>query len=199
MATPIDREGQFKGLIVEYGLTEAESGALGVNIRVSLTHMWKQGDDFWEPWEQYLMEAEGTIWLVKKDNKGPNAPGIESLVKWAGWDGDLASIQNNTWQPTPCQVAIKRDEYKGNVRFKIAFVNDHDRTPGAMSNVAPDRIGQLATQYGGQFRAIAANVKRNNATTMPGQSAEPPRPPAPPAAPLTPADHRGQSSDGIPF
>jgi len=197
---PCDREGVFKATITEYGLSEMESGAVGVNIRASLLSMWKPGEDYWEDWAQYEMEAEGTIWILKKDNKGPNDLGVKSLIEFAGWDGDVASITNATWQTLPCQVVVKRDEYNGQTRYKIAFINAVDQVPGGLNRVSPDRAKALSTQYGSQFRAIAANVSRNKSSAIPGVPATPPAPPPAPAPAVTPGTHPSQvQGDNIPF
>lgn len=190
-----DREGAFRAVISDYGLKEMESGAVAVAIKARLTDFWDAANGEWIPWEQYEMEVEGDIWIVKKDGGGVNQNGAESLMRHAGWDGSLESISNATWQPTACQVVVKRDEYKGNVRYKIAFVNALDRTPGGLSNVDPAKVRELETRYGAQFRAIGGNIKRNAPPAVgrpasPPASAAPPRPPEPAAA---------SSNDKIPF
>lgn len=188
MSMPCDREGIFRAVIVEYGLKEMDSGAIAVSIKASLKDLWNNGD--WAEWAQYEMEAEGDLWIVKKDSGGPNKSQIEALCRCAGWDGNLESIVAGTWQPTPCQVVVKRDEYKGNVRYKIAFVNAYDKTPGALSNVDDTKARELQTRYGAQIRAIAANVARNGTPT----NGAPPPPPAAaskataPAPPVSIAD-----------
>ncbi len=178
MPTACDREGNFKAEIVGYGVKEMESGSVSISLRARLREWFSNGE--WHPWEEFDMEAEGDIWIVKKDGSA-NEPAVLSLANCCGWDGDLSSIVNETWQPTRCQVVVKKDEYKGNVRFKIAFLNDHDRTPGGMSNLTPDKARALTSRFGPQFRAIVGT----------------PAPKASPPTPYTkPADVEGEK---IPF
>jgi hypothetical protein len=164
---------------MESGLKELESGSVSIALKATLLEYWN-GEE-WLPWSDYGMEAEGDVWIVKKNGE-LNQPAIESLMKWAGWDGNLESIANSTWQPNPVQVSVKKDDYKGSVRYKIAFVNDFDRTPGQLSNVTPDKLAALQTRFGSQLRAIAGNTKRNNGSTQ----ARPATPPPPAARPTPP-------------
>src|SRR5689334_19670664 len=162
----VDRDGTFKARIEAYGLKEMESGAVAISIRANLTEFWN--GETWEPWGDYQMDAQGDIWIVGTKEKGNklNEKAVESLVKHAGWDGDTDSIINETWQPTECQVVIKSDTYKDQARFKIAFINALNGTPGGqMSNVDAGKAKQIKTQFGAQLRAVAANAKRNGAPT----------------------------------
>lgn len=171
MSQPVDREGIFRGTITEYGLKEMESGAVAVSIKAKLDEFYQA--DAWHPWAEYEQEAQGDIWVLKKDNGGPNDKAIASLVRCAGWDGEFTSITNETWKPTPAQFVVKREEYNGQTRFKIAFVNEFDRSPsGSMGNVDQAKAKELQARFGSQLRAIVGNSKR----------AAPPNgsPPAPP-------------------
>lgn len=158
MSTPVDRAGSFKGVIEEYGLKEMESGSVAVSLKARLTEFW-DGQE-WHDWCQYEQEAEGDVWVIKKDGK-PNDKAIESLVKFAGWDGDFLSLIQQSWTPTPCQLTITSETYKNVVRLKIAFVNDLNRTPGGqMSNVDEAKAKDLQARFGASMRAIVGNAKR---------------------------------------
>ena len=194
MQQPCDREGTFQAQIESYGLREVDSGAISVTINARLLALW-DGQQ-WEPWDNYDMVAEGDIWIVKKDGQ-PNQNGIESLVKFAGWDGDMISIPSMGWQPTPCQVVVKRDDYKDQTRYKIAFINDHDRRPGAMSNVDATKAKDLQNRYGAQLRAIVGNARRNGPAPNAGAPKPPPPPKEKPEHMTIPT--AGPAEDPIPF
>lgn len=190
MANACDREGHFRATIVSYGLKEMESGAVSVALRARLTEFW-DGQQ-WHPWSDYDMESEGDVWIIKKSGD-VNLGQAEALMRFAGWDGNMESIVQETWHPSPVQVAVQKDEYKGSVRYKIAFINDYNRTPGALSNVSKDKARELQAKFGSQFRAIASNVQRN--TQAPQGRPQAPRP-------FTPPDSREvvhSSGEDIPF
>lgn len=167
---PIDREGVFRGVISSYGLKEMDSGAVAVAVKVNLTQMWTGNE--WCDWSQYEMEAEGDVWIVKKTGH-VNEGAAQSLINFAGWDGNLLSIVNESWEPKPAAFVIKREEYEGKTRFKVSFVNDYERTPGGLSNVTPEKVKELNTRFGSQFRALAGNKGRNAAPTN-GRPTPPP-------------------------
>lgn len=171
MSQPCDREGTFRGVINGYGLKEMDSGAVGVALRVLLTQMWN-GEE-WIGWSEYDMEAEGDVWIIKKVG-AVNEAAAQSLIKFAGWDGNLLSITEETWEPKPVAVVVKRDEYEGKTRFKIAFVNDHERTPGGLSNVDAAKAKELNTRFGAQLRALVGNNARNGSTPPPTSKPSPP-------------------------
>jgi hypothetical protein len=167
-----DREGTFRAQITSYGLQDStKSQSVGIMIRASLLEIWN--GEAWEPWGDYLMEAEGTLWVIKSDGT-PNTNSAESLCRYAGWDGTFESIANNTWQPTPCQVVIKEDSYKNETRYRIEFVNDLHRTPGQMSSVSPEKVRELSARHGSALRAIAGNVHRGSAAPQASRPSAPP-------------------------
>jgi hypothetical protein len=170
---PVDREGTFQAEIESFGLKEMESGSIAISIRANLTACWS--GEGWDSWSEYMMDAQGDLWIVKKDGT-LNSPQVEALMKHAGWDGNLESIINETWKPTPCQVVVQKDSYKGVDRYKIGFINDLNRTPGAMSNVDAAKAKELQARYGAQLRALAGNAVRNNAAPAGKPSAPPPAP-----------------------
>lgn len=179
---PVDREGTFKAKIESYGLKEMDTGAVAVTINAHLTDIWN--GEGWEPWGDYQQEALGDLWIIKKSgevNKGQ----VEALVQHTGWDGDIASIVDEKWNPKPCVVVVKADTYKDQTRFKIAFVNDIDRAPGGMGNVDSAKAKELQARFGAQLRAVAGAVKRNGTPPPASKPAAPP-PPAKPAQRVEP-------------
>lgn len=175
MPVPVDREATFNATITDFGLKEMDSGAIAIAIRCTLDEIWN--GEGWQPWSEYDMEAEGDLWIVKKDNQGINDGAAKSLIANAGWDGNLESIADGTWQPSRCSVSIKRDEYKGVGRFKISFVNPLNKIPGGLSNVDSTKAKSLQARYGPQFRALAGNTQRNESPPT-GTPAPPPPAPA---------------------
>jgi hypothetical protein len=189
---PVDREGQFKAKIIEYGIRSADSGAVAVSLKAHLTELWHE--DHWVPWAEYQQEATGDVWVVKKDGT-VSQDSAENLMRCTGWDGSFTSISGKTWEPTDCQVQISKDEYKGQVRYRINYVNPIDRDPtGSMSVVPDDKIRELENRFGAPLRAIRGNVMRNQPAGN-GKSA----PPAPPKSATPHPESAAAQAGGIPF
>lgn len=185
----VDREGDFRAEIVEFGLRELDSKAVCVPIRAKITEFWN--GEAWDDWRQYDMHAGGDIWIGKKDGSA-NDKQIEALMRHAGWDGSLAALVDGSWHPTPCQITVKQDSYEGKTTYKIAWLNAFDRTPGggSMSNVDEAKVKGLEARFGQTLRALSGNVRRNAAAPS-GR-----KPPAPPKASSVPA---GAANGDIPF
>lgn len=195
---PVDREGTFRAKIREYALFEAESGALAINVVADLTDMWN--GSFWEGWSEYGQDVEGAVWIRKKDGTA-NEKAISSLCQHAEWRGTLREIDDRTWEPTPCQVVVKFDDYNTPGRYRVSFINGFNDTPGGTGNVSSEKVRALEDSFGAQLRAIAGNAKLN-APKRNGQSKPPaPKPRAKAAASGRPVDGAGRehTEDDIPF
>lgn len=205
MANGIDRIGHFKAEIIEYGLKEAESGAVAVHLRVKLLDHWEfpekgpglgpADEQAWIPWEIYDQEAEGDVWLVKKDGT-MNDSAVQSLIKCAGWDGDWDALSEKRWQPIRCQVRIDAEDYKEVRYYRIKYLNEYDRIPGKFQEMEPAKVKGLAARFGSATRAIYGTVRANS----PAPAGKPPAPK--PVAPPPPVGNGGGASmpdDEIPF
>lgn len=160
---PVDRPGNFRGKILEFGIHEAESGAVAINMRVSLDGRWDSENGEWDDeWSQYEQFADGAVWVIKKDGT-LNDRQIESLCRYAGWDAQLKSVQDQSWEPTPCAFVVNEDNYGDEQRFRVSFINAYDSTPGGMGQVSADKLKELEKRFGSQLRAIAGNVNRGSA------------------------------------
>jgi hypothetical protein len=124
-----------------------------------------------------------------------NEKQIEALVKCAGWDGNLSSLVDGSWTPTPLQVSVEEDTYKEQTRYRIAWLNPVDRTPGggSLSNIDTSNVKALEARFGSPIRAIVGSAKRNAAPT----TGKPPAPPKPAARQPVPAG--AGAGDEIPF
>lgn len=191
-----DREGTFRAEILDYGVKKFESESVAIGLHVKLTELYSFENKEWHPWAEYGQEAYGDVWVIKKDGT-TNDRAAESLMRNAGWDGSLLTIAEGTWRPTPCQVVLKKEEYKGNVSYKVAFVNAFDAVPGsgAMGNVDDDGVKALEARYGSAFRALQGNVARNKPAA--GKPSAPPKPPK--AEPAMAGAGKGNGDSGIPF
>lgn len=176
MAHEFDREGEFRGEIIDYGLQKArESESLSVALKVRILEAYNFETEQWDDWRAYEpYEGFGNVWIIKKDGS-PNQNAIESLVKFAGWSGDIAEIVHKQWKPTPIRFSVAADTYKNETRYKVGFLGDYNSVPVfGIKSIAPDEAKSFQAKYQSQLRAIASGAKRNSAAPSD-------RPPAPPA------------------
>jgi hypothetical protein len=195
MTLPVDREGTWRVEITEYGLFEADSGAVAVSMKCHALEYYDTDTKQWTEWTQYgNYEIEGNIWIFKKKSE-LNERTAKSLMQNAGWNGDIETIVNGEWQPKQCQVTSELDTYQGNERMRIGFLNHWDHVSGNIGNIDAAKAKQLQKKHGGALRALAGNVTRNE-TAPTGTPAQPPE--------TTPVDRSPnteftEAADDIPF
>lgn len=161
MGRELDREGTFRGRIIEYGLQESDSGSVGINVKCVIDEAYNFETESWEDWREFEFECFGYVNLVKKDGKS-NDKSAENLCKCAGWNGSLGDVALGGWKPDPIQFTTKADTYKDKTSFKVDYINQFDRIPGGgIKSVDPDKAKTLQAKYGTTFKALAANVKRS--------------------------------------
>lgn len=197
MAIACDRTGTFRAEITAYGLRNADSGAVAVSLAVLLTEIWN--GEAWQDWREFQMEAHGDLWVIKKDGTiAKNA--VNSLIDYAGWDGSLDSVANDQWRPTPCQVQVGSQEYKGETQYRIEFVNDFNRNPaGGVGNVSPEKAKELSAKYGSQLRALVGNRIRNTPPEASSKPSAPPPVPRPVQPPMPSPAAQAVAAGEIPF
>ena len=194
MGESVDRAGTFHAEVISYGMKEYESGSASVDICFRLTAWWHAGEEpRWHDWTTYGQEVYGHFFVIKSDGQLNPTP-IKQLIQHLGWDGSFDSISDGTWEPTPCQVVVKEDTYKGETQMKADWLASYDAEPNlGMETLSTERSKTLQMKFGGQLRVIAGNVTRqtNKPATPPPQA-----PVAKPSAPMQ--DSQDESSQGQP-
>jgi hypothetical protein len=184
----IDREGNFRGRIIEYKAVEGKQGSVSVMLKVFVTGWWNVDAQGWDDtWDQYGMVVDGSPCLVKND-KQLNDLGVRQLVECANWDGIMASIVAGAWNPSPIAFSVKEDTYNNETRLRIAFINPFNSTPGG-GGMDEATAHAFDNRYGMPIRALMGNAVRNAAPVPEQKPASPPARPAavPQPAPAKPA------------
>lgn len=194
-------EGHVRGVITEYGLSEVESGAVVVNFAAKISDYWDTDGQQWIDCAESDYRVKGAVWIVKKD-KTLAVEAAQAIIDNAGWDGNLESIVNGTWQPVPCSMLMRKETYKEQERYQAGFLAPFDRVPGAMGTVTEEKAKALQSQYGSALRALRGNLTRAAAPAPNGGGSKPkPIRKAKAAAPtFTPEAEVAARDDGtIPF
>lgn len=190
MSTRLDRPGLFKARLASWGLKEAKSGAVAVNIEFIVTAQYADGE--WQDWTQYGdYFVFGDFWVVGKSGL-PNESAVKQLVECLAWTGDLRDIS----QAPPAvivQILVNEEEYEGKTYIKATWMNPEDHVPGP-NHLDDGEVAQLNNRFGSMLRASASAARAaipaaaNPATSgaaakAPGAGASgaAPKPPEPPA------------------
>jgi hypothetical protein len=183
----LDREGTFKAKPLSWKVQQSkQTQSVGINfefqILAQLVEMKKPGSgesyDGWHSWEEYdPVNCYGTFYVIGRDGQ-QNVKAIDQLVVSGLWNCDFNAILG----PVPdvvVQIQVKAEEYEGQTRYKVSWVNPEDHVPGpsgGATGASADEIGKLQARFGSLLRAAAAGAKKG---------AKPPAPkPAAAAAPV---------------
>ncbi len=173
----VDREGIFKAEAgADVAVEQAESGAIAAAFRFDLYEMWDAAEKKWIDWP-YSQHVYARVWVIKKDGT-INKYGVDILKNVLCWDGEMTSLGTG-WSTPPCQVTVVNEEYKGQSRLKVSWINSVDSDPDrGLRPADPALLKKIATMYGGKLRAAygAKSVEAPAAPTPPPakEAADPP-------------------------
>ena len=172
----IDRSGHFLAEIIPKSREMVhiqKTGTIFAKFVCAITDWWNEETESWEDWQEFDMEADAFLCLVKKDGT-LNESQIKALGAYAGWDGDWGSFDG--WTPTPIRIDVQFNSYGEEGSFQVSWVNDHSTTPSS-GVLSTDEAEALKMKHGASVRAIIGNVERT-ATPPKGKPAKPPKPQA---------------------
>lgn len=156
MPFKLDRAGLFKANIKSWGIKEAKSGAIAVNIEFGILSMKVPGEDAWEDWSGYDAFVYGDFWVIGK-NGMPNESAVKQLVECLAWTGELRDIQQGP-PAVVVQVLVNEEEYDGKTYFKATWMNPEDYVGGP--NHADDgEVAAMSTRFGSMLRASASAAR----------------------------------------
>lgn len=177
----LDRPGIFRAEIVDYSLQDSQSSeAVGIACRFAPYQKLEPNGE-WVDWN-YGQEVYGTVWIIKADGT-VNERSHNEFMRASGWDGELESIINKTFQPWPVKIDVQNEEYNGKTQLRVKWINHHDDEGQGMRSIEEAKAKALAAKYSAKFRAIASQAKGTEVTP----------PPPPPPSQTTP------EGDDVPF
>ncbi len=140
----------------------------------------------WEDWSSYDLEKTGYFYLAKKDGSA-NEACIRSLRESLGWDGtNLEALQNTDWSQKTVQLTVGFEDYNGEKRLKIKFINPENWAGAQVKPIEPSALRSLSAKWGAKLRAVAP--KGTHTAPVAPKSPTPPaaRPSSPRPVPATP-------------
>jgi hypothetical protein len=179
-----NRAGLFHAYLVEIGMDETGPNKLATcGIRFALFEELVQGD--WIDIHDEGLEITGYFYLEKRDG-ALNTVAIESLKAALGWDGrDPFWLQETDLAQQPVQVKLGYEEYQGQQRLKVLFLNPYGASPAGGVRRGDDGARKsIGHRLGPKLRAAAGGTPANapKPAGRPANAPEPAGRPAPPKA-----------------
>ena len=194
MSQILDWVGSARGRIADFGVQEAKSGAVGINLTVAVDSYFDKEVGEWVDSPIDDWEVTGTLWVIKKSGE-INEMAASQLIEHAKWK-NIEKTANGSWKPSPIGFTIEKESSeKYGDRYRIGFLNAYDYTPGGSGGIlAPDRAKALASQYDAAFRALEGTIIRS--MEVPADKPQAPAPPKPKSG-LKPPARRELVTKGV--
>lgn len=160
-----NRVGRFKATILDHGVADTGPNKLATFVcQFQLTEELVVGE--WKPVEEEFA-ITGYFYLEKRDGN-LNTVTIDALKRAFGWDGcNPFWLQDSNFDGLVVQVKLIFDEYDGQTRIKVQWIDAESATPMGILRADDAMRRSISTRLGAKFRANAGG------TAIPA-----PRPPA---------------------
>ena len=172
------RDGRFKARILDHGVSDTGPNSLATFVcQFQPNQELVNGE--WEPVDEDF-EITGYFYLEKKDGT-LNTFTLDKLKAALGWDGrDPMWLQEADLSETVVQITLGYQEYNGQDRIKVQFIDAEDAAPSAVPHADNAACKAIKTRLGAKLRALAGSAPKS-ASKPTGR----PKPPAPPARTTT--------------
>jgi hypothetical protein len=183
MVQILTQEGRFKARPKTWAVEEnRNTGTLQFTCAFSIIAAFN--GTAWDDWAQYDLEKTGYFYLSKKDGSA-NEACIRSLREALGWDGaGLEALQNSDWSQVVVQITTGLEEFNGEKRLKIRFINPENWDGAQVKPLDQVALKTLNSKWGAKLRAVTP--KQAPKPVTPAAPAAPGKP-VPPLSPKAPA------------
>lgn len=192
-----DRDGTFTALPLDWSMKYTAEGKPFFDMTFDLVD-WTDPDGKKWDWTDRHDMASAQFYLELKAG-GINEFAINQLKDALGWDGlDVEELVNLDWSGKAVELVLAWDEYKGEQRLKVQWLNPvGGGKGGGGEKVDSSELHALQGRLGPELRALAGPVAQGG----PPPASRPPIPPtayqgAPAAARV---EHKAVDDDSIPF
>jgi len=159
----IDREGIFRGYIVESGVGRAKSSkAHQFMARLRATEMYNEDTQEWMEWDFDENEITGYFFFCNKDKKLIDFQ-VENLARALGWSGDIVELGTTDYSDTLVQFHVKEDTYDGKTNLKVMRIDHADANPART-------LQKLDSK---ELKALSAELSRKAVTLLGGPKPKP--------------------------
>ena len=152
----IDREGTFRGIVVDRSVTESSGGYPQFELQLKANEYYDEDDQEWVNWSQ-VDEKDTTAWLILFDGKNRQTLSFKQIEKIFGWDGaSFIDLNNIPFEGVELQFRVKKNIYEGNETYKVEWIDEHDASPGrTVRKLDADGLKALQAKYASKLKGKA--------------------------------------------
>lgn len=193
MSTKIDREGSFKGWILESGCGINENnGNIQFVAKLQAVEEYDfESQTFVDISAVEEVEITGYFTVFGKDTSHPVFFG-KQLKDALGWNGDVRALNTEDYSAIPVQFKVEEEEYNKKKKLKVTRIDHVDAIPGgSVTKVSEDKLDAALARYATAQRELMGGDKPAAIPTARKVTAK--KAAAPPAVPKT----KTQASENV--
>jgi len=151
----IDREGTFRGDVLECGVTTTKNGFPQFVARLRAEQYYDEDEGEWIDWGEY--EQEIMVYMVLFGSNGQPTLNAERLQKVYGWDGrSLRALNDADYSGVKHQWRVQEKEYNGNTSLQVVWIDVYDAEPGRrVRKLEAKELAELDKKYAAGLSSIA--------------------------------------------
>jgi len=125
----IDREGTFRGALVDYGISFTTNQFPQFVCRLKASEIWDPDDEIWVDWTPYdVNEITGYFVLVGAKGETLNCIQLEKALPWDGVS--FAGLNDGDYSDTVVQFRVENRTYEDNTTLQVAWIDEYNAVPG---------------------------------------------------------------------
>jgi len=184
----INQPGNYRGLVVDRGLSTSSGGHLQMEVTMQATEKYDEENQVWSPFNFEDCEAQAYLNLITGKEK-ENAINCRQIMRAFGWDGMAFSTLNNPDSPLATQIQWRMgmETYNEVERCKVQGISAYDAAPGRqVEKLDPAAVRAIDAKYAGILKNLGGGPKPKSATPRPVAPAPVSPDPTPAALPTPP-------------
>ena len=194
----IGQAGDYRGLVLDRGLSKSSGGYLQLVINLQATEKWDPNNQVWTPYEYEDNEAQAFLNLVTSKEK-ENAINCRQIMRAFNWDGASFAALNipDNGLATQIQWRMGMEIYNEEERCKVQGISAFDAAPGrAVEKLDVADARAIDAKYAAILKNLSGGPKPKTAkpaappaqtpAQTPAQAPAQPDPPVAVVAPVAP-------------
>jgi hypothetical protein len=125
----VDREGTFRGLIIDHGVSKSSGGFPQFVAEFAALEYYDEDAEAFGPWGDYEQTIVG--YFVLYDKNGKPTLNLEQICKVLGWDGaSFKTLNDGDYSEVTLQFRVAENTYENNTSLQIEWIDEEDAEPG---------------------------------------------------------------------